>query len=355
MPNNIEPLRRRRLAVLLALLPLVVAACGSDDEEPAAEGTAEEAAAEEGSLTVYSGRSEELVGPLLERFEEDTGIGVEVRYGDTAEMAGQIIEEGDNSPADVFYGQDAGALGALSAEGLLAPLDAEVVGAVDEQFRSVDDLWVGTSGRLRALAYNTEAVSEEEIPDSILDFTDPAWEGRLGWAPTNGSFQAFVTALRVLEGEDGARAWLEGIQDNGVTVYENNIAIVEAVAAGEVDAGFVNHYYRFQLEAEGSDMSEVENHYFTGGDPGALVNVAGVGIVEGTDEEDSAKRFVEYLLEQDAQEYFATETYEVPLVDGVEAAEELPDLEALEQPDLDLAQLEDLPGTLELLTDVGIL
>ena len=354
MPNNIEPLRGRRLAVLLALLPLVVAACGSDDEEPAA-GSSEEAPAEEGSLTVYSGRSEELVGPLLERFEEDTGIGVEVRYGDTAEMAGQIIEEGDNSPADVFYGQDAGALGALSAEGLLAPLDAEVVGAVDEQFRSVDDLWVGTSGRLRALAYNTEAVSEEEIPDSILDFTDPAWEGRLGWAPTNGSFQAFVTALRVLEGEDGARAWLEGIQDNGVTVYENNIAIVEAVAAGEVDAGFVNHYYRFQLEAEGSDMSEVENHYFTGGDPGALVNVAGVGIVEGTDEEDSAKRFVEYLLEQDAQEYFATETYEVPLVDGVEAAEELPDLEALEQPDLDLAQLEDLPGTLELLTDVGIL
>ena len=355
MPNSLRPPVWRRLPVLLVSLALVVAACGSDDgDEPS--GSAEGSGADEaGSLTVYSGRSEELVGPLLERFETDTGIGIEVRYGDTAEMAGQIIEEGDNSPADVFYGQDAGALGALSSEGLLAPLDAEVIGVVEEQFRSVDDLWVGTSGRLRALAYNTEAVSEEEIPASILDLTDPAWEGRLGWAPTNGSFQAFVTALRVLVGEDGARAWLEGIEANGVTVYENNVAIVEAVAAGEIDAGFVNHYYRFQLEADGSDMTDVENHYFTDGDPGALVNVAGVGIVEGTDEQASAERLVEYLLEPEAQEYFATETFEIPLVDGVEAAAALPDLTVLEQPDLDLAQLEDLEGTLALLTDVGVL
>ncbi len=359
MPNNPGTPARRRLSALLALLALLAlatAACGSEEaDEPAAGGSSEGTASEAGSLTVYSGRSKELVGPLLERFEEDTGVALEVRYGDTAEMAGQIIEEGDNSPADVFYGQDAGALGALSSEGLLASLDPEVTGVVDEQFRSVDDLWVGTSGRLRALAYNTEAVSEDEIPASILDFTDPMWEGRLGWAPTNGSFQAFVTALRVLEGEDGARAWLEGIEANGVTVYENNVAIVEAVAAGEIDAGFVNHYYRFQLEADGSDMSNVENHYFTDGDPGALVNVAGVGIVEGTDEQANAERFVEYLLDQDAQEYFATETFEIPLVEGVEAAEELPDLAAFEQPDLDLAQLEDLEGTLALLTDVGVL
>jgi iron(III) transport system substrate-binding protein len=356
MPNSLGAANWRRLPILLVSLALVAAACGSDDSDEAeAGGSSGGGAAEAGSLTVYSGRSEELVGPLLERFEADTGVTVEVRYGDTAEMAGQIIEEGDNSPADVFYGQDAGALGALSSEGLLAPLDAEVIGAVDEQFRSVDDLWVGTSGRLRALAYNTEAVTEEEIPASILDLTDPAWKGRLGWAPTNGSFQAFVTALRVLEGDDGARAWLEGIRANDVTVYENNVAIVEAVAAGEIDAGFVNHYYRFQLEADGSDMSNVENHYFTDGDPGALVNVAGVGIVEGTDEQANAERLVAYLLEPEAQEYFATETFEIPLVDGIEAAAALPDLAVLEQPDIDLAQLEDLEGTLALLTDVGAL
>lgn len=350
MPNNATA-RRRSSSILLVLLAVVAAACGSDDgDETAADG-----GGEAGSLTVYSGRSEELVGPLLDRFEEDTGIEVDVRYGDTAEMAGQIIEEGDSSPADVFYGQDAGALGALASEGLLAPLDTEVIGVVDEQLRSTEDLWVGTSGRLRALVYNTEALSEDEIPDSILDFTDPEWEGRLGWAPTNGSFQAFVTALRVLEGEDGAREWLEGIEANGVTVYENNVAIVEAVAAGEIDAGFVNHYYRFQLEADGSDMSDVENHYFGDGDPGALVNVAGVGIVEGTDEQANAERFVAYLLEEAAQTYFATETYEIPLIDGIESAADLPDLATLQQPDLDLSQLEDLEGTVALLTDVGAL
>lgn len=347
---------RRHLPILFVLLLLGAAACGSDEGSvPAAGDGTEDTADEAGTLTVYSGRSEELVGPLLERFEADTGIAIEVRYGDTAEMAGQIIEEGDNSPADVFYGQDAGALGALSAEGLLAPLDPDVISAVDEEFRSVDDRWVGTSGRLRTVAYNTDTVSEDEIPASILDFTEPKWKGRLGWAPTNGSFQAFVTALRVLEGEDGARAWLEGIEANDVIAYDNNVAIVEAVAAGEIDAGFTNHYYKFQLEAGGSDMSNVENHYFTDGDPGALVNVAGVAIVATTHEQANAERFVEYLLERDAQEYFATETFEIPLADGIEADTALPDLDALVQPDLDLAQLEDLAGTVALLTDVGIL
>jgi len=355
MPNNAIAWRRPS-TILLVLLAVLAAACGSGDgDEPTAGGADGGGGGEAGSLTVYSGRSEELVGPLLERFEADTGIKVKVRYGDTAEMAGQIIEEGDNSPADVFYGQDAGALGALASKGLLSPLDPEVIGVVDEQLRSTEGLWVGTSGRLRALAYNTEAISEDEIPASILDFTDPVWKGRLGWAPTNGSFQAFVTGLRVLEGEDGARKWLEGIEANDVTVYENNVAIVEAVAAGEIDAGFVNHYYLFQLESDGSDMSDVENHYFSDGDPGALVNVAGVGIVDGTDEQANAERFVAYLLEEDAQTYFANETYEIPLIDGIESAADLPDLATLEQPDLDLSQLEDLEGTVALLTDVGAL
>jgi iron(III) transport system substrate-binding protein len=347
----------RRLAALV-LLAVVTAACGSDDGDDAAEGDGTTTSAAEGgaeTLTVYSGRSEELVGPLLDRFQDDTGIEVEVRYGDTAEMAGQIIEEGDNSPADVYYGQDAGALGALSQAGVLAALDPEVIGVVDEQFRSVDDRWVGTSGRARVVAYNTGAVSEDELPASILDFTEPEWEGRLGWAPTNGSFQAFVTALRVLEGEDGARAWLEGIQANDPVVFENNVSIVEAVAAGEVDAGFVNHYYRYALEADGADVSEVENHLFTDGDPGALVNVAGVAILETSDSEDAAATFVEYLLAEDAQRYFAEETFEIPLVAGTEADPALPDLGTLAQPDIDLNDLDDLQGTLDLLTELEIL
>ena len=346
---------RRRFACLL-LAAALTAACGTDGGDGGAgQGTttsAGEAAA--GSLTVYSGRSENLVGPLIAQFEDETGIDVEVRYCDTAEMAGAILEEGENSPADVYYGQDAGALGALSAADRLAPLDQEVLDRVDPQFRSPEGEWVGVSGRARVVVYNTDALSEDDLPDSILGFTDPKWKGKIGWAPTNGSFQAFVTALRVLEGEEGARAWLEGIAANEPKVYENNSSIVKAVAAGEVPVGFVNHYYLFQLGSTGDDVSKAANKYYTDGDPGALVNVAGVGVVDTADNTDAAGRFVRFLLDTPAQEYFAAETFEIPLVEGVAADPALPDLESLQQPDLDLSQLEDLEGTQELLTEVGV-
>jgi iron(III) transport system substrate-binding protein len=337
--------RLRALVALLALL--AAAACGNGDTTAADGGT--------GTLTVYSGRSEELVGPLLRRFEEETGITVEARYGDTAEMAATILEEGGNSPADVFFGQDAGALGALSGAGRLQELPSELLEEVDGQYRSANDDWVGVSGRARVVVYNTGAVSEDELPDSIAGFTDPEWSGRLGWAPTNGSFQSFVTALRVLEGDDGAEEWLRGVQDNDPEVYEKNSAIVEAVSAGEVDAGFVNHYYLYKLQAEGAVGEEVVNRFYADGDPGALVNVAGAGILDTADDVEAAQRFIGYLLSEEGQRYFADETYELPLVAGVEPAAELPDLEALRQPDLDLNDLDDLAGTLELLERVGIL
>lgn len=357
----------------LMLLALVAAACGGDDDDasstPTATGTAVanpsptgtatgdsgDAVSDvaEGTLVVYSGRSEELVGPILERFTEETGIEVAVRYGDTAEMAATILEEGGNSPADVYYGQDAGALGALATEGRLTTLPDEILDEVPVALRSVDGQWVGISGRARVVVYNTDLLDESDLPDSILDFTDPEWDGRIGWAPTNGSFQAFVTALRVLEGDDGARTWLEGIRDNGATEYPNNTTVVEAVAAGEVEVGFVNHYYLYRFLAEDPDYPAA-NKFYSDGDPGALINVAGAGIVDSSDEPELAERFMSFLLGEEAQTYFATETFEIPLAAGVEPAAELPDVESLTVPDIDLAQLEDLAGTLELLFDLGI-
>ena len=338
----------RMLAVPLCLA-LLAGACGDDDD-----GT-DDGASGGGSadLVVYSGRNEELVGPLLERFEEASGIEVEVRYGDTAEMAAQILEEGGNSPADVFFGQDAGALGALAAEGRLRPLAAAQLDLVGAGLKDDDGDWVGVSGRSRAVVYNTDTLTEADLPASILGFTDPAWEGRVGWAPTNGSFQAFVTALRVLEGEDGARAWLEGMKGNGAVAYDNNIAVVEAVASGEIDAGFVNHYYLHRFLADDPGYPAA-NKIYGGGDPGALVNVAGVGILDTADHLDSANAFVDFLLSPDAQRYFADETYEIPLVTGVEPAAGVPTLEQLQPPELDLNDLDDLAGTLELLTAVGL-
>jgi iron(III) transport system substrate-binding protein len=280
---------------------------------------------------------------------------VEVRYGDTAQMAGAILEEGDNSPADVYYGQDAGALGALSSGGRLQSLDPAVLDRVDSQFRSVDGRWVGVSGRARVAVYNTNLLSEDDLPESILDFTNPRWGGgKLGWAPTNGSFQAFVTAMRVSLGEDGARAWLEGVQANEPKVYDANVPIVDATGAGEIQVGFVNHYYLYRALAEDPNFPAA-NHLFPNGDLGSLVNVAGVGIVDTAQHTEEAKRFVEFLLGDPAQQYFAEETFEIPLVDGVEANPALPQLESLQQPDINLNELEDLQGTLALMTEVGLI
>src|SRR5215204_4640606 len=241
------------VAPLVLLAALVTVGCGQQEsggESASEEGSTSQgettspggSVADEGTLVVYSWRNEELVGPIIEGFEAESGIDVKVRYGDTAELAATILEEGENSPADLFFAQDPGALGALTDEGRFRPLPQETLDRVPEHFRSDDGVWVGTSGRARVVAYNTDELSESDLPDSIFGFTDPEWEGRIGWAPTNGSFQAFVTALRVLEGEDVAREWLEGIQANDPFVYPDNAAALEGVAAGEVEVAFVNHY-----------------------------------------------------------------------------------------------------------------
>jgi iron(III) transport system substrate-binding protein len=307
------------------------------------------------SITVYSGRTEELVGPLIERFEAETGIQAEVRYGDTAELASQLLEEGANSPADVYFAQDAGALGAVTAAGLLEALPQELLDRVPQRFRSPDGRWVGLSGRARVVVYDTRELSEADLPDSILDFTDPSWRGRLGWAPTNGSFQAFVTALRVLEGEDVARTWLQGIVANEPRVYENNIAVVQGVANGEIDAGFVNHYYLLRFLAEQGEGFPARNYFMPGGDPGSLVNVAGVGILDSTNAPDAARRFIEFMLNDESQRYFAEQTHEYPLVAGIAGPAGMPALAELQTPEIDLSDLDDLEGTLRLLTETGAL
>jgi iron(III) transport system substrate-binding protein len=304
-------------------------------------------------LTVYSGRNERLVGPLFEEFERETGIETQVRYGDSAELAATLAEEGENSPADVFFAQDAGSLGSIAREGLLARLPSETLARVDERFRAPDGRWVGTSGRVRVVAYNTDALTEAELPDSIWAYASTRWKGRIGFPPTNASFQAMVTAMRLAGGDERTREWLEAIEANDPTLYENNVQTVEAIAAGEIDAGFVNHYYLFGLLEEQPD-APVANHYLAPGDPGALVNVAGAGIIGHTENREEADRLVEFLLDE-GQQYFAEETAEYPLVPGVPPGEELPSLSALHGPDIQLARLgPELARTLELLNAVGL-
>lgn len=306
------------------------------------------------SLVIYSGRTEGLIAPLLERFSAETGVQIEVRYGGTAEMAATILEEGANSPADVFIAQDAGALGALADAGRLQALPSDILERVDPRFASPDGLWVGLSGRARVLVYNPETLTTDQLPASILDLTAPEWAGRVGWAPTNASFQAHVTALRVLLGEDGARDWLAGMVANGTVPYENNRAVVQAVADGEVAVGLVNHYYRYAMQADNPTLAAA-NYHFPAGDPGALINVAGAGILDTSDQPGLAQRFVLYMLGASAQTYFAEQTFEYPLAAGVMPSAALPPLAGIETPAIDLSDLSDLQTTLELLRDTGAL
>jgi iron(III) transport system substrate-binding protein len=347
---------RRRRAPLVLAIALVLAACtpGTSPGASGPSGSGLQPSGGAAGLTIYSGRSEELVAPLIEQFRTASGIDVQVKYGDTAELASTILEEGDVSPADVFFAQDGGALGAIAAEDRLTTLPSPVLDLVDPRFRSDDGQWVGVSGRARVAVYNTAELEAADMPDSILDFTDPAWKGRLGWAPTNGSFQAFVTALRVLEGEDAARAWLEGVQANEPRVYEGNDPALLAVGAGEIDVAFINHYYLMRKLAEEPGFPAA-NHFFGAGDPGALVNVAGAGILTTAPHAEAALEFVEFLLTDESQEYFAEETFEYPLVAGIEADSKLVPLEDIDSPDIDLSDLADLEGTLALLQEVGIL
>ena len=306
------------------------------------------------TLVIYSGRSQSLIEPILNRFAEDTGIAIKVRYAKTTELAATILEEGAASPADVFIAQDAGALGALAHAEMLAPLPSDILERVGPRFQSPDGLWVGVSGRARVLVYNTELVSPVELPASILDLTGEEWHGRVGWAPTNASFQANVTAMRVLLGGEATEAWLRGMIANDVLVYPKNTPIVQAAIDGEIAVGLVNHYYLFRFLAEDADI-DVTLHFFPNGDAGSLINVAGAAILNTSSRQGLAQRFILYLLGAGAQHYFAEETFEYPLAAGVEPSVDLPPLAKIAAPDIDLSDLADLEGTVRLLTNVGAL
>ena len=332
--------------LLLVLFVLALAGCGANNDASSTGDT----------LVIYSGREEELVQPLFDRFEQETGTKIEVRYGDSAELAATIAEEGDNSPADLFFAQDPGSLGSI--ENLLAELPDSILKRVPEQFRDSGRRWVGTSGRARVIVYNTDELTADEVPNSVFELTDPKWKGKLGIAPTNASFIAFVTAMRLDVGEERTRAWLEGIKANDPKFYEKNTPVVEATASGEVQLGLVNHYYLYLVRQELGADAPIANKYLPGDDPGALVSVAGAGVLAGSKHESEARSFVQFLLSDESQRFYVDEAEEaeIPLVAGIDPKPGVPSLHELEQrgPAVDLSSFGgELEKTLELLNETG--
>lgn len=346
---------------LTCFITIALSGCG-DGGATAKDAAGKDAAAKDGddggskSFVLYCGRSTNLVEPLIEKFEQETGIKVQMKAGGTPELALTIQQEGDRSPADLFWAQDAGALGALASKGLLAELPDDVYADVRDVFRSKDKSWVGTSGRARVLAYSPLRIKKEELPLSVYDLTDDKWKGRVGWAPSNGSFKAFLTAMRVVDGQDKARQWLMDMKANEPKVYPKNTPIVEALAAGEIDLGLPNHYYLLRFKADDPSYP-VSQTFFKDGDIGNLVFVAGVGIVKAGKHQDAALKFVRFLLSKESQAYFTTEVHEYPVTKSVEPNEELlnPNQLAGAAPDVKLEALDDLAGTEKLLKEVGLL
>lgn len=334
---------------MLALLT----GCGG--EGSGSSSTAAETKVDKTKLVVYSGRQKALVEPLFQAFEKRTGIKVSARYAGSAELAQQLIEEGTRSEVDVFFSQDAGALGALSKQGRLAPLPQSTLDQVEARYRATNGTWVGVSGRARVLVYDPAKVSAAELPKTIDEVTADRWQGKVGFAPTNASFQAFVTGLRVVKGDDGAKKWLEDFKDNDPKSYDNNIAILDAAERGELELGLINHYYWYEREHEvGNGAMKSKLHFFGNGDPGGLVNVAGAGVITSTDRSAEAQKFVDFLLSPEAQTYFRDATFEYPLTDDVGPASDLPDLDKLDAPDVDLSELSTLERTLAMLDEVGL-
>jgi iron(III) transport system substrate-binding protein len=335
MPSRIRLL----LPSVITLFAVLASGCGNDDKV----------------LTLYVGRSQNLVQPLLEQFAKDEGVHIRVRYGDGTELALGILEEGKNSPADVYFGQDVGALGALKADGRLAPLPANIINQVRPAFRSPDNLWVGISGRARVIVYNTDDINPATLPSTILDYTKPEWRNRLGIVPRSDGFPEFVTALRLVKGEAFARRWLEALKANNARAYPNNLAAIQAVANNEIDVAFLNHYYLYRFLAERGESFKARNYYFENGDLGGLFLVAGAAVLNTSKNKQDAEKFLAYLLSPAAQRYFAEQTHEYPLVEGVQSDTNLPALSLLHAPEIDLSDLTDLEGTLDLMRQTGIL
>ena len=331
------------IALSTVLAATVLVGCGSSDEQ----------ASDVTELTIYSGRSEEFIAPFFAQWEEASGIKLSIRYGDSAELATQILEEGSNSPADLFLSQDAGSLGAVAMADLFTALPEDVATTIPAKFIESNRYWAGVTGRARVFAYNPNLL--KVLPISITDLTDATYKGKLGIAPTNASFQAFVTALIENKGSAFAEKWLANLKSNDVRIYPKNGAIVEAIDKGEIAIGLVNHYYTWEIsEALGRPIN-AKNGFFAPGDYGNLINVSGAGILTSSKKYKTAQDLINFLTSEPIQNKFVEQTHEYSLIPGAAAPEGLPLLADIGAPAIDLDTLKNIKLTQDLLVKVGLL
>ncbi len=336
-------LPRRRLALVLTTATLAAAtlsgcgAIGSPD------------------LVVYNAQHEQLLDELVPLFEKESGLDVELRSGKDLEMANQIVAEGQKSPADVFLTENSPAMSIVDKAGLFSELPAAATATIPQQYVPADRAWTGFLGRSTVAMYNTDAMTEADMPASILDFAKPEWKGRVAFSPTGADFQAIVSAVLELKGEDATRQWLTGLKDNGVIV-QNNLVVMQSVDSGEVDAGIAYHYYWYRDRQEnGTDSDNSALHFFGDQDPGAFLSISGAGILASSEHQEAAEEFVTWLTSTPAQQAMA-ESYalEYPLNPEASLNPEVKPFDELEPPQVDVSSLNG-PQVTELMTQAGLL
>ena len=306
-------------------------------------------------LVIYNAQHKELLDELVPLFEEESGLDVELRPGKDLELANQIVEEGDDSPADVFLTENSPAMSIVDNAGLFAPAPAGALENIPAAYVPSSQNWVGFLGRSTVVMYNTDNVTEADLPASILDFAEPEWQGRVGFSPTGADFQAIVSAVLELEGEEATRTWLEGLKANGV-ILQNNLVVMQSANSGEIDAGIAYHYYWYRdREESGSDSDSSALHFFGDQDPGAFLSVSGAGILKSSEHAEAAEEFVDWLTGTEAQQAMA-ESYalEYPLNPEASLNPDVKPFDELEPPTVDVSSLNG-PQVTELMTEAGLL
>lgn len=307
------------------------------------------------TLTLYNAQHVELVQIVVDAFTEETGIAVEIRSGSDAELANQIVQEGEASPADVFVTENSPAMSLVDNGGLLAPVDQETLDQLPGEYTASNGNWLGFAARATVLVYNPGLMDEAELPTSILGLADPEWEGRVGIAAGGADFQAIVSAVLSLAGEDATRDWLAGLKQNSL-VYSSNITVMAATNVGQVPVGVMYHYYWFQDQAESGENSDnTQLHYFKNEDPGAFVSLSAAGILGSSDNADAAQQFVAFLTGPEGQQAMAdSDALEYTVNPDITPNDALPPLADLEAPAVDPMTLNGAE-VVELMQEAGLL
>jgi iron(III) transport system substrate-binding protein len=339
-------MRHGKLPILGALLlaaTVLLTACGSSSHGAPA-------------ITLYNGQHEQTTARLVAAFEKQTGIKVNVRSDDEDALGNQILQEGDNSPADVFYTENTPVLEDLREKGLLAPVSPSTLAAVPSRYDSAQGDWVGVSARASVLVYNTSQIAPSQLPSSILALAEPKWKGKLGFAPSETDFQPLITSITKLDGAATAERWLKGLKANG-KVYPDNETVVAQVNNGESAVGPINHYYWYRLRDEvGKSGVHSALHYYAPHDPGNLIDVSGAAVLKSSAHQADAQAFLTFLVSRAGQETIAhSHSYEYPLRPGVSPAAGLRPFDTLQPAPLTPADLGDGSAALAMEQKLGLL